>query len=452
MKLQPYPKLKPSGVEWLGDVPGHWQPIALKWVSHRYAGGTPDRSNEAYWDEGVIPWINSGAVNQALIREPSAFITEEGFRKSSARWVPEGALVMALAGQGKTKGMVAQTAIRTTCNQSMAAIVPSESTNPRYLYWLLGSQYEQIRNMAGGEARDGLNLEILGSIPCFKVPEDEQGAIVYFLDRETAKLDMLVEKKRALIGKLKEKRAALISRTVTRGLPPDAARAAGLNPHPKLKPSGVEWIGEVPEHWEVKTISRLTSAIQTGPFGTQLHESDYVEGGIPLINPAHLIDSKIIPDDQSSVDEATASRLSRYQLIVGDVIMGRRGEIGRCSTVTEREKGWLCGTGSFVIRFAVGCTNYFTRIFSSAGFSRLLELNAVGTTMLNLNPTIVGRMRVPAPPDPEQQAIADYLDRETTKIDRMVEKVEAAIERLHEYRSALITAAVTGKIDVRKMS
>ena len=228
MKYRPYSRYKRGAVEWLGDVPEHWQSISLKWLSIRYAGGTPDRANESYWDDGTIPWINSGAVNQAVITEPSALISEEGYVNSSAKWVPKGALVMALAGQGKTKGMVAQLGIRTTCNQSMAAIVPNPSTNGRFLYWLLVSQYEQIRNMAGGEQRDGLNLDILGSIPCMTLPMEEQCAIADFLDHETAKVDALVTRERTLIDRLREKSTALISRTVTRGLPPLLVRQASI--------------------------------------------------------------------------------------------------------------------------------------------------------------------------------------------------------------------------------
>lgn len=131
--------------------------------------------------------------------------------------------------------------------------------------------------------------------------------------------------------------------------------------------------------------------------------------------------------------------------------MGRRGEIGRCGVVTINEEGWLCGAGALVIRLESGDPRYFVKVFGDRGFSKLLELNAVGTTMLNLNPVIVGRMLVPAPPVPEQCAIADFLDHETARIDQMVATIEAVIDRLQEYRTALITAAVTGKIDVRTL-
>ena len=111
MNYRPYPEYKPSGVEWIGDIPEGWDTVSLRWISKRYAGGTPNTSIDSYWIDGTIPWINSGTVNQILIKEPTAYISDEAYRNSSARWVSKGALVMALAGQGKTKGMVAQLAL-----------------------------------------------------------------------------------------------------------------------------------------------------------------------------------------------------------------------------------------------------------------------------------------------------------------------------------------------------
>ena len=131
MRLPPYPSYKPTGVEWLPELPDSWDLVALRWLSQRYAGGTPDKANSAFWDDGDIPWLNSGAVNDGYITEPSEFISRAGFLGSSAKWIPKGALVMALAGQGKTKGIVAQLGFDTTCNQSMAAIAsPEEAPGP----------------------------------------------------------------------------------------------------------------------------------------------------------------------------------------------------------------------------------------------------------------------------------------------------------------------------------
>lgn len=213
--LDPSVKLKPSGIEWLGDVPEHWKNLSLKWGSIRYSGGTPDKSIQDYWEDGTIPWLNSGAVNDGYITKPSNYITKEAFNNSSAKWIPKGSLVMALAGQGKTKGMVAQLGIKTTCNQSMAAIIPSKRINSRMLYWWLSNNYINIRNLAGGEARDGLNLVMIGSIPVPLPPLTEQQDIATFLDKETLKIDALVSKVETAIERLKEYRISLISSAVT---------------------------------------------------------------------------------------------------------------------------------------------------------------------------------------------------------------------------------------------
>ena len=207
--------MKESGIQWLREIPEHWKVTRLKWISKRYSGGTPNKQNPIYWENGTIPWLNSGAVNQINICEPSAFISEEAYKNSSAKWIPEGALVMALAGQGKTKGMVAQLKIAATCNQSMAGIIPNQIMNSRLLFWYLYSNYKNIRNMAGGNARDGLNLELLGSIQCPLIPIEEQISIASFLDNETAKIDMLVNEANNAITLLKERRTALISDAVT---------------------------------------------------------------------------------------------------------------------------------------------------------------------------------------------------------------------------------------------
>lgn len=213
--LNPHVKMKDSGVEWLGDIPEHWTSVCLKWIAKIYSGGTPDKTNLSYWEEGTIPWISSGEVNQFFITEPTTYITQEAYEKSSAKWIPKNALVMALAGQGKTKGMIAQLGIMTTCNQSMAAIVLSENVSERFIFWWLTSNYEKIRNLAGGDLRDGLNLDIIGSIVCPYFLLSEQQQIANYLDNATCKIDTLISKAQKAIELLKERRTALISASVT---------------------------------------------------------------------------------------------------------------------------------------------------------------------------------------------------------------------------------------------
>ncbi len=428
MRYPSHQRYQHCNLGWLSEMPEHWSIGKLGHLARLKSGD--NITTEELVDGGAYPVYGGNGV-----------------RGYSSRFTHNGDFVL-IGRQGALCGNVNYASGKFWASEHAVVVHPLVSFSNRWIAALLSSM--NLNQYSISAAQPGLAVETISALRVPVPPVHEQLAIANFVDRKTAELHALVARKRALIEKLKEKRSTLISRTVTRGLPPEAARAAGLEPNPKMKSVPADWVGLIPWHWEMKSISRVVKSLQTGPFGSQLHESDFVDGGVPLINPAHIVDGFAVPDDHSSVDEVTVQRLSRHKLEPGDIIMGRRGEIGRCAVITERERGWLCGTGSLRMRIHNGDPKYFSKIIGSASFRGLLELNAVGTTMLNLNPTIVGRMLVPVPPFREQRAIAEFLDRETAKIDALVAKIEQAIERLQEYRTALITAAVTGKIDVRQ--
>lgn len=456
MKVAAYPHYKPSPISWLDQMPEHWGAGALRWMSRRYAGGTPDKGNEAYWADGEIPWINSGAVNDGYITEPSALISHEGFANSSARWIPKDALVMALAGQGKTKGMVAQLGIKTTCNQSMAAIIPDHRFAPRYLYWWLIANYQNIRNLAGGEARDGLNLDMLGSIPCPVPPLEEQQTIARFLDAQTTRIDSLIAKKRQLIAKLKEKRSALIARTVTCGLPPEAAKAAGLEPNPAMKDSGVEWLDRLPEHWNVLRLKHVLKvkkgAIKTGPFGSQLHSSEMLDTEIKVYNQRNVIDRDIRGGD-NYVSLEKFKYLKAFEVFPGDLLVTTRGTIGRCLVIPENAEHGILHPCLMRLQLdsSVVKDRYLEILIEDSG-SVLDQLKVMSnaTTIEVIYSETLKEVWLPMPPANEQEIIIAYLDREMAELDALTDGVGSAVDRITEYRQALITAAVTGKIDVQE--
>ncbi|MNE42341.1 EcoKI restriction-modification system protein HsdS [compost metagenome] len=219
-----------------------------------------------------------------------------------------------------------------------------------------------------------------------------------------------------------------------------------------MKHSGVEWLGEVPTHWVISQLKFNTLEMQTGPFGSQIHAEDYVDGGIPLINPAHMIGGKIIPDPQVSVDEITWQRLKRHMLVAGDIIFARRGELGRCAIVTEEQEGWLCGTGSIKAQLNARLdTEYAYLLVTSRGVVAELSLESKGSTMENLNTETLGRIRLPMPPVNEQKEILEYVHKVSGRFESLIDAAESAIGLISERRSALISAAVTGKIDVRDL-
>jgi len=213
--LDPNVPMKDSGIEWLGVIPEHWNYSSLKWYSKIYSGGTPSKDVEEYWKNGTIPWLNSGCVNQWDITEVSDYITENAYNNSSAKWIPNKSLVIALAGQGKTKGMIAQVQFETTCNQSLGVIVPNEKINNRFLQYWLKNNYQNIRNLGGGDKRDGLNLVMIGAIPIPVLPLYEQEKIAKYLDSKNTEIDSVKVKMQQEIILLNEYKTALISEVIT---------------------------------------------------------------------------------------------------------------------------------------------------------------------------------------------------------------------------------------------
>lgn len=168
---------------------------------------------------------------------------------------------------------------------------------------------------------------------------------------------------------------------------------------------------DIPESWRWVRFSEIMSTMSTGPFGSMLHKTDYIEKGIPLVNPANMVNGKIVPSDKMMISEATRRRLSSYILHAGMIVLGRRGEMGRCAVVTEKEDGWLCGTGSFFMEPSMSLYVYYVvSLFSSPYAKFYLGGESVGTTMSNLNHTILSKMPIPLPPLAEQRRIVAKLD------------------------------------------
>ncbi|WP_163332724.1 restriction endonuclease subunit S [Enterobacter bugandensis] len=436
-KYKAYPEYKDSGMEWCTALPLGWKRTNLRWLSCIYAGGTPSKNVIDYWENGTIPWINSGAVNQSYVTEPSTFISKAAFENSSAKWIPKGALVVALAGQGKTKGMVAQLGINTTCNQSMAAIVFYEKNLSRYIYWWLTSNYQNIRNMAGGDLRDGLNLELLGDIQCPQPNDGECIRISAFLDHETAKIDNLIEKQQQLIELLKEKRQAVISHTVTNGLNPDVP----------MKDSGVEWLGSIPKHWlctKIKYIAILTPKKSSVNFK--------INNECTFIPMEKLKRNSLVTDESKLIRDV----ISGYTYFEDDDLL--LAKVTPCfenkNIAVARGLVNSIGFGSteiYVLRPTEKIrVNYLLYRLQEENFIRAATGAMTGAGGLKRVPSdFLLNYPIAIPPKSEMDAIVDYLNAQEVHYDLMERNAKQAVQLLQERRTALISAAVTGKIDVR---
>ena len=215
-------------------------------------------------------------------------------------------------------------------------------------------------------------------------------------------------------------------------------------PRPLAQLDDAQYSYTAPAHWAWASFQDVADEISTGPFGSMIHKHDYVEGGIPLINPSHMANGKINEDSSVSVSPPKAEELSGYKLVKGDIVMARRGEVGRCAVVTDRESGWLCGTGSFVLRFHPAINRQFILLlFSTNTVREYLSGNSVGTTMTNLNHGILKKMPVALPPAKEQHRIVQKVDELMTLCDQLTERLNLASETRCQLAEAVVEGALT---------
>ena len=448
--MHAYPHYRDSGVEWLGEVPEHWGAARVTDVFEARSGGTPSTAEEAYW-EGDIPWVSAKDMKALRIRDTEDHISEEAVRASATSLVPAGTvLLVARSGILKHTLPVGLSEREVAINQDIKGLIPREAlVEPLYFVYCLNGFQSVLLTLwrQQGATVESLDFDTVRSTALPLPPLDEQRAIAAFLDRETERIDALVAKKRLLIERLEEYRSALITRTVTRGLPPEAARAAGLEPSPRLKPSGVEWLGEVPEHWEVAPLYTRYSV----DLGKMLRE-DRTRGD-HLVSYLRNVDvqwDQINFEDLPEIDIAPAE-FERYTVLHGDLLVCEGGEVGRAAIVPQLDGPIAYQKALHRLRPNDAESPRFMFYTFRFGVAQgIFEAGGNPNTILHLTGEMLRRYRFPRPPHAEQVAIATYLDGETARIDGLTSEIERAIERSQEYRTALITAAVTGKIDVRE--
>ena len=441
MKLPPYPKYKPSGVEWLGDVPDKWEVKRLKYSASINDETLPE-TTEPDFEFRYVDIGGVDAVNGIVAQEEMIF---ENAPSRARRIVRDGdTIVSTVRTYLRAIAPIKNPPPNLIVSTGFAVVRPRKVQQDYLSYAVRESSFvESVVARSTGVSYPAVNASEVGTIPITLPPPDEQRAIADFLEERTAKIDALLTKRRVLIEKLKEKRTALISRTITRG----------LNPNAKLKPSGIEWLGDIPKHWEACRLGFLVNKIGSGKTpsgGAQNYQSE----GVMLIRSQNVYDDGLRLDDVAFIDEETDEQMAGSRVQPNDVLLNITGaSLGRCSVVPlDFQKANVNQHVCIIRPNPVRVDATFVQLAVTTQFVKAqIFADEVGSSREGLNFPQVRDLKIPAPPLPEQIAIAAYLDHETAKIDRMVEKVELAIARLQEYRTALITAAVTGKIDVRPL-
>lgn len=425
-KNKPYPKYKPSGIDWLGDVPEHWEMKRARFMISMNPTKSEIAQLPTETEVSFLP-MESVGDNGSLNLETTRPISEVS---SGYTYFAEGDVTFAKItpcfenGKGAImKNLYNGFGFGTT---ELTVLRVSSKVNHEYLYYLtISREFRQNGEAwmygAGGQKRvpDDFVKEFRFCWPSLP----EQQAIANFLNNETNRIDKLIEKKRELIGLLKEKRTSLISNAVTKG----------LNPKAKLKPSGVDWLGDVPEEWGLKRLKYVFRLL--------------TEKSTEHTNPIAL--ENIESWTGRLIETETEFEGEGITFIKDDILFGKlRPYLAKVLKATDSGEA----VGDFFVMRPQNIINpdYAAYVLRSEDFIDIVNGSTFGSKMPRVSWDFMGILKLPLPPLPEQQEIANFLDCETGKIDALIEKVEIAIEKLMEYRSAIISAAVTGKIDVRK--
>ena len=431
-----YQNLEDSNINWLGVIPQHWTVSQLKHLARLSTGMTPPTSDsENYSDETEYGWVRPEDIDESgAPTSASKYLSAKGW--SLARRIPAESSLICCIG---TIGKVGFTKDTLTTNQQITAA--TFIGNARYFYFSILAAREELEVSATGNVMQILNSERLGEVKFALPPLKEQKQIAAFLDYETAKIDALIEKQQQLIALLGEKRQAVISHAVTKGLNPDAP----------MRDSGVEWLGEVPAHWKIWKFGHFAPIITCGIASTPTYVDE--SEGMPFLSAQNIRGNKLSLHKYNFIPHALHEQLTRYRRPeIGDILVTRVGAgIGdACVIDIDMEFSIYVSLTHIRVKPKIA-VNRFIKYFFSSDYCNFLNYQGTvtGGGVGNLNVQNVEKYKIPLPSIEEQSDIADYIDGQGERFDELIRRAEIASELLQERRTALISAAVTGKIDVR---
>ncbi|WP_286745941.1 restriction endonuclease subunit S [Aquabacterium sp. UBA2148] len=445
MSFPRYPAYKESGIDWLGVIPEHWSVMPLA----RIASGPGSLFIDGDWveskdlaDEG-IRYITTGNVGEGKYKEQgSGYISQEKFDELRCTEVlPGDVLISRLNLPIGRACVVPDLGERIITSVDNVITRPDDGYSRTYLAYMLSSaaHFANMEILARGTTMQRISRSALGQVRFAFPSPDEQKAIALFLDRETAKIDALVAEQEQLITLLKEKRQAVISHAVTKGLDPSVP----------MKDSGVEWLGEVPEHWQMLPLKRVSPA-QT--VGIVVNPSTYVcEDGLPFIYGGDIADGVVHYEGARRISVELSDSQPKTRLSAGDLVTVRVGAPGVTAVVPPECEGGNCAS-VMLIRRGNFNSEWLCFLMNSRVVRYQVEVVQYGAAQEQFNIAHATEFVLPVPPFDEQRVIAEELMAEAGRLEELEHEAEAVIRLLQERRSALISAAVTGQIDVRGLA
>jgi type I restriction enzyme, S subunit len=442
-RFRPYPEYKDSGVEWLGEIPAHWRVKPLKHACTKWGLYGANESAETYTSQGVR-FLRTTDIDDRgeLVEERSVFVDEAlvtDYLLSTGDFLlsRSGTLGRALHYRSARHGKCAYAGY-------LVRFVPTAELDSQFaFYFTKSAPFQQwLATTAIQSTIGNINGKKYGSLPLPLPERAHQRSIASFLDEVTKKLETLITKKKQLIRLLRERRFALINQAVTQGLDSNAP----------MKDSGVEWLGQIPAHWEVTKI-KAVSSLQTGITLGKRYESAKLEAR-PYLRVANVQAGYLNLDDITEI-ELPYGEAKKYELQPGDVVVTEGGDfdkLGRGHVWEGQVHGCLHQNHIFVVRTQQRTLSpYFLAAVMESGYGRayFTATSTQATNLASTNSTKLRNFSLPLPGLSEQVEILDFVSSEDLKMNRLVKSISDAVGRLKEYRIALISAAVTGKIDVR---
>ncbi len=430
--------MKPSGIDWLGDIPEQWHVKRIKYLFDEHSGnGFPEDMQGK--QEGDLPFFKVSDLNKndVYVDSSNNYVSYEDVKNKKWNIIPSKSVLTAKIGEALRKNHRKINVSPCIIDNNCVALHPT-NCNYKFAYYLLNLvDFDWFTNLG---TVPSVSVEKLKNFLVILPTLSEQTAIAAYLDEKTAQIDKLIENKERLIELLREERLGVINKAVTQG----------INPQAKLKPSGIDWLGEIPEHWEVKRLKYLVSKVGSGVTPTG-GANVYQQDGIPLLRSQNIHFSGLVLDDVAYISDEIDESMSNSRIEEGDVLLNITGaSIGRCFYIPKGfGKGNVNQHVCIIRPIQTSITTKYLHAVLSSGYGQtLIDICQTGANREGLNFQQIRSFEIPYCEISEQEKIVQFIETETAKIDSTVSKIEKEIELLREYRTALISEVVTGKIKV----
>lgn len=427
--------MKDSGIEWIGQIPQEWGICKIKNCFNVFAGATPKSSDSEFWD-GEIVWVTPADYTtvQKYISQGRKNITHDGFESCSTEMIPTGSLIFS---KRAPIGLVAINTVDMCTNQGCLSCVPVEENDVEYFYYAFSCFTEQFELYGSGTTFKEISADTFVNFP---IPHPEpriQRHISEYLRGKCAEIDALIAAKEKTNALLKERRQSIIYEAVTKGLNPDAP----------MKDSGVEWIGEIPEHWAAGKLGYFVEVFNGDRSSNYPCGNDIQDSGVPFLTSSNLEGDILDLRDSKYISEEKYTSMSGLKMQIDDIIYCLRGSVGKCS-INKTETCGTVASSLMGIRCKKISPDYLLFVLKSPIVEAQNALFMNGTCAANLSAENVCTYTVPVPSEDEQQLIAGYLTTCCAEVDSLISTNEETIQKLREYRQSIIYEAVTGKIEV----